>query len=384
MNHLPYPSLRASSSPSSSDACDLCAFLAWVRLLSCLVALLAFTGCNLVPDVRHKPQYHNPFPQLQRVAVLPFTNQSEDPTLSGMRVATAYSSELQAIPGFEVMPLGVIENLLSAFERNELQREIQSKEDFQHFARFAGLDAVLTGAITDYDSYYPPRMTIMVNWYAANPALHPIPVGYGLPWGTKAEKKIPQWIRLETERGIAREQIATQAPITPELLPEQQEALRHSSSDEMASDTPIEDARIRIPSESDPKEESIQADDQVEPAMGRRSQIATDLPPTWPDPQGLIPKPPQPVRPIAMVQTDPVISYMKAYNGNDEDFTEALADYFYFRDDARFGGWQAYLQRSEDFIRFCCHQHVIETLGSRGGQLKSRMILRWPIDRYDR
>ena len=39
------------------------------------------------------------------------------------------------------------------------------------------------------------------------------------------------------------------------------------------------------------------------------------------------------------------------YNGHSGDFTECLANYFYFRDDARFGGWQAYLQRSDDFIR---------------------------------
>ena len=85
-----------------------------------------------------------------------------------------------------------------------------------------------------------------------------------------------------------------------------------------------------------------------------------------------------------LAQNDPIIQHMRSFNGHDEDFTEQLADYFYFRDDARFGGWQAYLQRSEDFIRFCCHLHIVETLALRGGQDKSRLILRWPIDRYSR
>ena len=85
-----------------------------------------------------------------------------------------------------------------------------------------------------------------------------------------------------------------------------------------------------------------------------------------------------------MVQHAPIISHMRNFNGHDEDFTEQLADYFYFRDDTRFGGWQAYLQRSEDFIRFCCHLHLQETLVSRGGQDKSRLIFRWPLDRYTR
>jgi hypothetical protein len=85
-----------------------------------------------------------------------------------------------------------------------------------------------------------------------------------------------------------------------------------------------------------------------------------------------------------LAQHEPIISYMRSFNGHDEDLTQQLEEYFYFRDDARFGGWQAYLQRSEDFIRFCCYQHLSETLISRGGQDKSRLIFRWPIDRYQR
>jgi hypothetical protein len=110
----------------------------------------------------------------------------------------------------------------------------------------------------------------------------------------------------------------------------------------------------------------------------------SDLPADWPDPEGFIPHAPRSQRPPLIAQYEPVISYMKAYNGSDEDFTESLEEYFYFRDDVRFGGWNAYLQRSEDFIRFCCHRHIVETLAARGGQLESRLILRWPIGRYER
>jgi hypothetical protein len=147
---------------------------------------------------------------------MPFRNQSQEPTLSGGRVSMAYYNELQSVPGFEVVPFGVVENQLAFFESQVLRRPIGTAEDFQQFAKHLGVDAVLQGAITDYDPYYPPRMTLKVNWYAANPGLHPIPVGYGLPWGTKAEKKIPSWIRLESERALAREQIATQTPLEDE------------------------------------------------------------------------------------------------------------------------------------------------------------------------
>ena len=60
------------------------------------------------------------------------------------------------------------------------------------------------------------------------------------------------------------------------------------------------------------------------------------------------------------------MTHTRIYQGNDSEFTEALASYYHFRDDARFGGWQNYLQRSDDFIRFCCHMHIArDALGTR-------------------
>ena len=432
---------------------------------------------------------------------MPFRNQSQEPTLSGGRVSMAYYNELQSVPGFEVVPFGVVENQLAFFESQVLRRPIGTAEDFQQFAKHLGVDAVLQGAITDYDPYYPPRMTLKVNWYAANPGLHPIPIGYGLPWGTKAEKKIPSWIRLESERALAREQIATQTPfeneteasnpledpeyvspstdnpsqppnsesVPPVQAPSRKEVQKQGESDESQpskssdavagkSKDPIALARFQLPlhsgqsvipasgqistaaepydsetsSQSEASESAeaefdeparippklaslreqspivmsqdgtfVQSSESLEPdaTASTSSPLEFDrdgegldlvnarpgsLPPDWPDPSGFIPPRPGPQRPTMQAQYEPVISHMKAYNGNDEDFTQSLQEYYYFRDDARFGGWQSYLQRSEDFIRFCCHRHIVETLSSRGGQLESRMNLRWPIGRYER
>jgi hypothetical protein len=367
----------------------------WILMLAW--GVMCLPGCSLVPDIKHKPQYHNPFPQLTRIAILPFRNQSQEPTLSGARVTAAYHAELQAIPGFEVLPVGVVENQWTAFESQVLRRPVSTSEDFQRFAQYLGVDAVLQGAVTDYTPYYPPRMTLKVNWYASNPGFHPIPSGYGLPWGTKDEKKIPQWVRLESERSLAREQLKTQVP--------DMETPHVETSDTEPSDVgpvePVDDPSVQSTAyqknaqEQDaetvdgeplpfPPQEEIEGlvvgDDGV-----LSGELQTEgLPANWPDPEGFIPHPPRSTKPPLIAQYEPIISYMKAYNGSDEDFTESLEEYFYFRDDARFGGWQAYLQRSEDFIRFCCHRHVVETLAARGGQLESRLILRWPIDRYER
>jgi hypothetical protein len=97
-----------------------------------------------------------------------------------------------------------------------------------------------------------------------------------------------------------------------------------------------------------------------------------------------VPAPPSESKPPLLPQTRPVISYTKIYDGKDADFTAQLESYFYQQDDARFGGWKGYLQRPDDFLRFCCRLHVTETLAARGGAGHSRAIVRWPIGRYER
>ncbi len=387
-----------------------------------LIAIVTFaclSGCNFIPDIKHKPQYHNPFPQISKVAILPFRNQGQDPTLSGARVSLAYYNELQSIRGFEVIPCGVVENQLAYFETQVLRHPIMTPVDFQQFAKHLGVDAVLQGAVTDYDAYYPPRITIKVNWYAANPGFHPIPVGYGLPWGTKKEKRIPEWIRLESERELAAEQMKTQTPVEADpdaLIPidakQKTDVPAPSNTASMNPDATnrlkgkegrIAAVRMELPiaqatslQEPERMPESVSGiaiheaiGESQEGVVATKSEQTQELatsgmPANWPDPQGFIPKQPTPQPPEMKAQNEPIISHMHTYNGNDEDFTHALGEYFYFRDDARFGGWQAYLQRSEDFIRFCCHQHIVETLESRGGSLETRMILRWPVGRYER
>ena len=330
---------------------------AW-SLLACGCALLA--GCAAFPDRLVEPTYHNPLPQLHKVAVLPFYNQSHEPTVDGDRVAEAYFGELQAIPGFEVMPLGVARRFVES-----LQFEPRSGEDYQRLARMMNMDAVLIGSITDFSPYYPPRMGLAVDWYAANPGFHPVPAGYGLPWGTPQEEYIPSALVQEAELALAREQLKTQTPPLPakaiKPLPEAR-ATAHTQPTE--PETPAGAAALA---------KSFPSDSQ-------QGLLPTD----WPDPRGFVPPAPCPARPESLPQAEPIISHTRIYHGDDNQFTQRLASYFYFRDDARFGGWQAHLQRPDDFVRFCCHLHVTETLTARGGAGPARVVWRWPINRYER
>lgn len=378
----------------------------------------ALMGCSAIPDVRSQPKFHNPFPQLQRVAVLPFVNQSQEPTLDTDVVTVAYHNELQKLPGFEVKPLGVVKTQLQA-----MGVQFNEATNFQTLAQHLDVDVVIVGAVTEFTPYYPPRMAMRVHWYSANPGFHPIPPGYGLPWGTAEEEFIPDQIVHEAEFALAREQLKTQTPAyarasmpkrTPppthqieEEIPAPKMPAAKEPDEEVDPMAPVEEESplqaIRVAfdesgpigsgvAESEdtesPEELPLNPPDQQsqpDPQSGAEQlPEPSPLPPDWPDPRGFIPEGPQPSRPELIPQPEPIITHTRMYDGSDDDFTRRVSEYFYFRDDARFGGWQAYLQRSDDFISVCCHFHVTETLAARGGAGKSRVVWRWPIGRYER
>jgi len=335
-------------------------------------ALLA-TGCQIFPDRLHQPIYHNPFPQLHKVAVLPFYNQSAEPTVDGEAVAMAYYNELQAVPGFEVMPVGVAKQLLAASEI-----EPRTPQDFQRLARLMNVDAVIIGSVTEFSPYYPPRMGLAVDWYAANPSFHPVPAGYGLPWGTAEEEYIPSAIVHDAEFSLAKEQLKTQ---TPEIPPEENRPpgeIAPASYDESPG---ANDLRTDVAAKP---QTGGKSPEKIPPVKGIVLESPSDLPADWPDPRGFIPPPPSPAKPAPRPQYDPIITHTRIYHGHEAEFTQRLENYVYFRDDARFGGWEGYLQRPEDFTRFCCHMHVTETLAARGGAGESRVVYRWPLRRYER
>lgn len=390
-------------------------------------ACVLFCGCSLFPETRHRDSLHNPFPQLKRIAILPFTNQSESPTLDTDVVTSAYYEALQAIPGFEVLPVGVVKRQMqmyaSVYKRDS--GDMWTEQDFQQLAQAIGVEAVVVGSVTDFDAYYPPRMALTTHWYAANEGFHPIPAGYGLPWGTEAEKQIPRRIVREAEFELARSQLATQSPLPPEPTnpagPGTPAAVR-TTGDSINVQNPVRQAQAaellppvppsgdigglgsnelaggdQVDSSPEPRgmgnsPSEMMIDDQGEWAMIDDAGVYCEdqlmmplgdgLPANWPEPTDLIPDPPAMQRPQGIASHAPVLSHTKLYRGNDTYFTNRLADYVETGDDARSVGWQGYLKRSEDFIRFCCHLHIVEMLESRGGSDQSDLILKWPLSRY--
>ena len=398
------------------------------------MALVGAPGCSLIfPDVSHEPVVHNPFPQLHKVAVAPFFNQSDDATVDGRKFALAYFAELQTVPGFEVVPLGVVENAII-----ENQVDLSHAGEARRLANLLGVDAVVVGSITDYTPYYPPRCGLRVEWYAANTGFHEIPPGYGLPWGTPDEEFIPAPLVFESEFALAKAQLATQSPMcekpsldppaaaveqsVPALVPgsiteqpaaESTNAPGKAGTDGKGEQPADSESPATEPSNSPPNKKAssenahatravykASASEELPPGDSSASDqapanqsdvnaagVMTDsigahgaygaLPAGWPDERGFIPLPPSPQRPACCPNNGPVMTHTRIYSGNDSEFTEALASYYHFRDDARFGGWQNYLQRSDDFIRFCCHMHISEMLSARGGAGETRVVWQW-------
>ncbi len=368
-----------------------------LKILVCL-PLVGFAGCSLVlPEISHKPVVRNPFPQLSRVAVAPFFNHSDESTVDGRDFAMAYFSELQMTPGFEVVPLGVVEETIIAN-----QVHLSDAGEARRLAQLLGVDVVVVGSVTDYSPYYPPRCGLRVEWYTANPGYHKIPAGYGLPWNTPEEEYIPDSLVYESQMALARAQMATQSPDCDagcQTLPSPPQMSGSASRSEAQSD-PFEGGGIKLtqatkelppgqllaPTPADSS--SSEADDSSEETTTNESIVTSEsigttefLPPNWPHEDCFVPPSPQASRPPCERYHGPVLKHTRVYSGTDPDFTQALQDYAYFRNDARFGGWESYLQRSDDFVRFCCHMHISEMLSARGGSHKTQVVWRWPENR---
>jgi hypothetical protein len=341
----------------------------WLLGLVCLQG-----GCNLLPQRLDRPQLHNPFPQLRKVAVVPFFNQSGFPRINGAEVANSYRHQLQQIRGFEVIPVGVVDQYLS---RNPIP--VNQMPDFQQLARDLGVDAVVVGSITDYDPYYPPKMGLAVRWYAANPGFHPIPPGYGLPWGTAEEEYIPSDLRFEAEFALATEQMKTQTPV-PAAAAGAVPAGPWAAGGPLR--TPLEPPHTAAPNPMVANDGAGWNSSPADLAQSESLGPPPGLPPDWPDPNGFVPDRPQAQRPISQPQPGPIMELIKQYDGSDSDFTAQLESYFAFRDDARFGGWQSYLERTDDFIKFCCYLHIAELLTARGGAGYTQPVWRWQLSNY--
>ncbi|MDA0835321.1 MAG: hypothetical protein O2955_17220 [Planctomycetota bacterium] len=263
------------------------------------LGLLVIPGCLIVQTT-----VTNPNPAIKTIAVIPFFNLSQEPTVDGRRFALAYFSELQKTPGFQVIPLGVTEQAIREFDL-----EMNNPADVLQLAEYLNVDAVVVGAVTDFDQYYPPRIGMQVSWYS--------------PYGWEFSPGFP-------------------------VHPQERKEYLHSDRE----------ARKTVHEDSDPTEN-------CPPDISVRGQSIDNNPPIEMTVPPAILEPPEIV---------PLMSYTRIFDGTDSKLVAALRDYVELSGDKRSGGWEAYLHRSEDFIRFSCHRMIVEMLTLHGGEAQRRYV----------
>lgn len=382
-----------------------------------LIGAAGLPGCVIV-----QTGVTNPIPGMTTVAVAPFINLSAERAVDGRRFALAYHAELQKIPGYQVIPVGVTEQAMT-----DMGLDLDSPEDALRLAEALGADAVVIGAVTDYTPYYPPRIGLQVSWYAPEPwRFSP-----GIPTDPRLGEAVRGWrfarttnstpapllaqaaeagliIRAqspgtEVTRGVVQAngvaganpitltsidtEDAESGPIFPPPASQSDSQLVELPSSESApvvlasplpESEPVEQASSEAAESEKPA--AVQSATAEEPARGRAAAATALCPPLAsgeacpPFLGGFSGLPPGPYDPHK-----PIMAYTRLFDGSDAELTALLRDYVLLSGDLRSGGWEAYLHRTEDFIRFASHRMIVEMLTLHGGESKRRYV--WTLKR---
>lgn len=388
--------------------------------------LTSVTGCISVPI-----SVSNPVPGLTTVAVSPFFNLSAEPSVDGRRFSQAYFAELQKMPGFQVVPLGVVEQAI-----NENRLDMNSPTDAVRLCEILGADAVVVGGVTDYSPYYPPQLGLHVQWYsplrwqlAGNLGAGDCPPGVCPPAGmttgeypasiesgagiqrTAAE---PVGLMIRGQSAEIEDSVGTgsagagqllaqlgggfalpvpvissisqqrvQPPPGPSLWPSRdrgQNAVSGFGAGKSTGSTPGTAAGT----------DSMTADPAVGIGSSGSGTVAGELGsamsgPPVPGQNGMVADGDSPsiaaaaptVPAAAML---PLMSYTRFFDGADPALVWQLRRYYAWRGDFRSGGWESYLYRSDDFLRFTAHVMIVEMLSLHGGRVKSETIFQpWKL-----
>jgi hypothetical protein len=277
---------------------------------------------------------------------------SAEPSVDGRRFALAYYTELQKTANYQVIPVGVVE---AAIQENELN--MSSPADALKLARILDADAVVVGAVTHYNPYYPPQMGVHIRWFSPRGWLfYP-----GIPTG-------------EEDKGIG---YPPEDCPPPEVRKPTQPVVRGQSpgSRDLDRSAPFGDATEPVTlAQSQNSSGSASGNGGNGPIIW---PPGSDLSETWPGggPRLPVEKPNGAFCTPGQEDTiQPIMSYTRFFDGADCRLIEQLRGYYALRGDMRSGGWEAYLNRSDDFLQFASFVLVVEMLELHGGPLKTEKV----------
>lgn len=369
-------------------------------LLACTTAL---PGCVIV-----QTGVTNPIPGMTTVAVAPFVNLSAERVVDGRRFALAYHAELQKVPGYQVIPVGVTEQAMV-----DLGIDLDSPDDALRLAKALGADAIVIGAVTDYTPYYPPRIGLQVSWYSPEPQRF----SPGIPVDPHLNDAVKIWRFAASERTSDR--AAESAPVVRAQSPDEASVSANCLACDATADVargpvllaPDATATAPVPPDvctvaaNDAAATDVASSDAAvteDTATSSASNAPTPglvpagpvtngslFPPVNCPPTGFeygVPFCPPQYGPVADDASagiavpgswdpqQPVMSYTRLFDGSDAELTALLRDYVVLSGDLRSGGWEAYLHRTEDFIRFTSHRMIVEMLTLHGGESRRRYV----------
>ena len=361
----------------------------FVLSLILMIPVLCSHGCMMM-----EVGVTNPIPQMRRIAIVPFINLSSEQAVDGRRVADYYYSELQKTPGFQVLPVGVTDSAL-----HDLQLNLDNPSDLPKLAAKLDVDAIVIGAVTEYSPYYPPKLGLQISWYTTEQFefVPGIPIDPHLRDLEDAEFKAQR----KTSRWFARGQSPTQEqpPLPQSTATSPQYYNQSPNYNQIPAQPPSIPPQITPPQNTSPSHQLLPPPlfpgnipqgmnpHGYNPSMENSpEQIYTENHNNIPA-QPVYPPDTQPYqheqsypdsstgKPNNTRKTpEPVMSYTRIFDGSDAKLVANLRDFVELSGDQRSGGWEGYLQRSDDFIRFCSHRMIVEMLQLHGGETYRRVV----------
>ncbi|MDQ7780040.1 MAG: hypothetical protein RDV41_10070, partial [Planctomycetota bacterium] len=128
-------------------------------------------GCGTFASVKYFGNPANPFPNVRTVAVAPFVNLSAEPSVDFIEVADIFAGELAQFPGFQVRRPAV---LIADARQHGVPLPFPDVSAAVKLAQAVGADAIVIGAITEYDPYYPPRVSVALQLVHAGEKIDPV------------------------------------------------------------------------------------------------------------------------------------------------------------------------------------------------------------------
>jgi hypothetical protein len=378
----------------------------------------------------------NPLPDATTIAIVPFFNQSMERSVNGRRIAEIYQEELQKIPGFQVVPVGRTEtelisrglSLKSPADALILAKAM--KVDMIVIGSITDFDPYYPPRIGMHVAWYSPNPQmfspgVQVDPYArrhfklTNEVKHQA-VDDFYPAETKGWNRLRKVGRVtgvshatrafgSFRRGMWDYIKGEEASVYEEEIPADSELEIRSQSPDIIDDSVNANRSRSVPSVMLPPElpspemssEPVPSDIEipplvvVEPVLESPQQSSGDCEENCPEEvnsdhhhrehhlvfpdlrkyPGVITS--EPYKPLLEFDPlEPVMSYTKIFDARNADVVANLRDYCELNNDLRSGGWKAYLDRTEDYIRFTAHRMIVEMLTLHGGEGKRRFVLK--------